>query len=585
MWTPKRSLAECDTILTAPGMPWEVETRIVHGRMIRVYKNNDPTLRDFWIKYATLYKDKECMVYEDRRWSFNDVFQSSLQVASIFTEVYGVKKGDRIAICARNLPEYIFAFWACHLVGAISVLVNAWLPLDPLVHCLNKTENKLIFVDAERAQRLAPSVAALKRSGVSSVVVLDRPVSKWEGITAWPEFFKQHRGDATKILRPDFDLGPDDDASIFFTSGTTGLPKGVLSTHRAFLTNLPNVTYALARAKLRTGQNLPGPDNGPQRGILLSVPLFHVTGGNATVLMSAAYGAKMIIMRKWDTDEAMKLIQAENIQTAGGVPAMVTDMINSPMKSLNIENVMFGGATPPEQLPARVRAVFPNAVLTQAYGLTETNSTAISVGGEDYDARPLSTGLPCPVVEVIAVRDNKEVPRGETGELWLRGPDIMRGYWRDPEASNKALTLDGWFKSGDLGYIDQEGFVFIRDRIKDLIIRGGENIDSTTVENAIYNDTRIYAAAAVGVPDPRLGELVAAVVSVKPEFHGKVKESEILEITRKTLPKFAVPVVVVVQDTTFAMTPSGKIMKAPLRALAKAEWERRKTSSSPASRL
>ncbi|THH32724.1 hypothetical protein EUX98_g1473 [Antrodiella citrinella] len=233
-------------------------------------------------------------------------------------------------------------------------------------------------------------------------------------------------------------------------------------------------------------------------------------------------------------------------------------MINSPISSLQIENVMFGGAIPPEQLPARVKAVFPKAVLSQAYGLTETNSTAVSVAGEDYDARPTST----------------------------RGPDVMKSYWREPAATSKALTQDGWFKSGDLGVMDEEGFIYIRDRIKDLIIRGGENIDSSTVENALYNDTRIDAAAAVGVPDDRLGELVAAVVSIKPAYHGKVKESEVVEITRKTLPKFAVPVLVIVQDAPFAMTPSGKIMKAPLRELAKAEWERRKGSSpSPASHL
>ncbi|KAH8105970.1 hypothetical protein BXZ70DRAFT_406830 [Cristinia sonorae] len=586
MWTPKRSITECDALLTAPGMPYETETRLINGRVVRAYKHLDSSLRDFWLKNAALHKEKIYMVYEDQRWTFDSVFQTSLGLAAIFKEVYRVNKGDRITICARNLPEYIFVFWACHLLGAICVLPNAWLPADPLLHCINKTENKLVFLDSERAERLEFAITGLKRDGVAAVIVLDHDISKWKGILGWNEFLSNRHTDPSKILSGDIQVGPEDDASIFFTSGTTGLPKGVLSTHRQFLTNLLNVTYSPARARLRAGLDLaPPPTNGPQRGILLSVPLFHVTGGNATILMSAAYGAKMVIMRKWDAAEAMRLIARENIQTAGGVPSMVIDMLNTPNASVRIESVMFGGSVPPEQLPERARAAFPGAVLSQAYGLTESNSTAISVAGHDYDARPTSTGLPCPVADVLIMRDDKEVPRGETGELWLRGVNIMKGYWRDPAANEKALTPDGWFRTGDLAAIDEDGFIYIRDRIKDLIIRGGENIDSSTVENALYSDPRVHAAAAVGVPDYRLGELVAAVVSIRPEYHGAVKESEIIEVTRKLLPKYAVPVIVVVQDAPFEMTPSGKIIKAPLRALAKAEWEKRKAASSPASRL
>jgi len=224
-------------------------------------------------------------------------------------------------------------------------------------------------------------------------------------------------------------------------------------------------------------------------------------------------------------------------------------------------------------LTTRARAAFPKVTLAQGYGLTETNSIATSFAGGDYDARPTSCGLPSPVTDILIVKDGKAVPRGQIGEVWIRGPNIMKEYWRDPAATEKVVTKDGWLLSGDIGLQDEEGFLYIRDRIKDVIIRGGENIDSTTVENALFTEG-VMEVAAVAVPDERLGELVAAVVSIKADYRDKISERSLVALARTQLPSFAVPVMVLFQ-TELPHNPAGKVLKADLRGLARREWEKR----------
>ncbi|KAF5388018.1 hypothetical protein D9615_000396 [Tricholomella constricta] len=254
---------------------------------------------------------------------------------------------------------------------------------------------------------------------------------------------------------------------------------------------------------------------------------------------------------------------------------MVADLTESSLAGFPLDSLMFGGAPAPDLLAARAGQTFPNAVMSQGYGLTETNSVAVSFAGADYSARPASCGLPCPVNDIMIMAGNTSAPVGEVGEVWLRGPNVMKEYWRDPGATEKALTKDGWLKTGDLGYLDRDGFLYIRDRIKDIIIRGGENIDSVSVENALYADNRVMEAAAVGVPHPRLGEIVAAVISVKPGFKGQLTEASLIATAAKSLPKFAVPVLIIIQDEPLERTESGKILKPELRKTARAAWEMR----------
>jgi len=362
---------------------------------------------------------------------------------------------------------------------------------------------------------------------------------------------------------------------IFFTSGTTGLPKAVLSTHRQYLTNTLNTLVARARATLRRGEDLPTLSlENPQPGFLISVPFFHVTGMTSLTMSCSIGGGKIVLLRKWNPKEAARLIRLEKLTAAGGVPSMSSDLIESELKGYPLDGLSFGGAPAADILTTRALAAFPNVILSQGYGLTETNSIATSFAGEDYETRPSSCGLPSPVNDVLIVsNDGKALPPGEIGEIWIRGPNVMQGYWRDPAATAKVLTKDGWLRSGDLGMKDEEGFVYIKDRIKDIIIRGGENIDSTSVENALFTEG-VLEVAAVAVPDQRLGELVAAVVSLKPEYRDKITEESLIALARTRLAGFAVPVMIVFQ-AELEHNPAGKVLKAGLRKLAKREWEKR----------
>ncbi|KAJ6593920.1 hypothetical protein B0H19DRAFT_40733 [Mycena capillaripes] len=586
LWKPKRSLEETDAIMCGPGMPHEMETCLVDGRAYRVYKNLWPSMRDFWLSSVGKYSEKTYIVFEGQRLTYGQVHERVVATAAVFRNLYKVQKGDRIGICSRNCPEYLIVFWACHMLGAVTVLANAWLPAQPLQHCLVKTQCKLILLDFERADRLVSNIIDLRiRTGATGVLVFDGDKHRveWQEIEHFNSVMKRWNLDDMSvskqqaILEEEIDSTPEDNATIIFTSGTTGLPKGVLSTNRQFLTNVINVTAAATRASLRRGEDIPLALSSPQKGVLVGVPLFHVTGMTSLSMLATKNGMKIILMRKWDAEQAAGLIKAEDIGVAGGVPAMISDLVRSSLVGYPLEGLLFGGSPSPDSLAERAGQAFPTATMSQAYGLTETNSIAVSIAAEEYLARPASTGLPCPVNDILIMRGNQNLGPGQhnIGEVWLRGPNVMKEYWGDADATSAVKTLDGWLKTGDIGYLE-DGFLYIKDRMKDVIIRGGENIDSVSVENALYSDSRVVEAVAVGVPDERLGELVAAVVFVDPEFRGQVTEASLMAIAESRLPKFAIPVMIQLVDKPFELTPSRKIMKDEVRKIARRSWEERK---------
>lgn len=393
-WKPHRTLQETEDLLRAPGCVHEVETTLVDGRLYRVYKNLWPSLRDFWLSAVSQYSTDIYIVYEDQRLTYDQVHNRIIQVAASFHQLYGIKKGDSVGICSRNCPDYLVAFWACHLIGAVSVLVNAWLPPQPLRHCLVHTECKLIILDPERASSLETTVSNISEAvGGTKFLVMDTTdkTRRWQGM----EFFNDVvdlfpiafvKGAYTKA--PTQGMDPEDDATIVFTSGTTGLPKGVLSTQRQFLTNVLNVLAGGCRAALRRGETLSVTQKGGlQKAILISVPLFHVTGSTSFSMIATMTGMKIVLMRKWEVEEAAKLIKRENVAVAGGVPAMVSDLSDSSLVGHPLEGLLFGGAPAPNSLVPRARKAFPTATMIQGYGLTETNSIAVSFAGEDYIAR------------------------------------------------------------------------------------------------------------------------------------------------------------------------------------------------------
>ncbi|KAJ4483404.1 long-chain-fatty-acid-CoA ligase [Lentinula aciculospora] len=599
-WTPKRSLSETDQLLCAPGELHEIETRFVDGRLQRVYKNLWPTIRNFWSWASSQYSDKTYIVFEGQSLTYREIDELARRTASLFYNVYHIRKGDKIGICSRNCVEWLVGFWASQMLGAVFVGINAWLPLDPLTFCISHTDCKLVILDAERAEKLEPIVDKLyTQQKVIGILVVNpqEGKGKWRRMENFDKALESHG----PVPSEEESILAEDEALIMFTSGTTGLPKGVLSTQRQFLTNVLNVSLGPRRATLRRGEILTPPPEGPQKGALIAVPLFHVTGLTSysvrsgfsfnimlLCMLATMAGFKIVMMRKWIPEEGrrspnlmafVRLIRSENVGLAGGVPAMVSDLLDTSLVGYPLEALFFGGSPASELLASQAQAAFPMARLSQAYGLTETNSVAVGIAGEDYMMRPGSTGLACPVNDMIIVADDGRVASpGEIGEVYLRGPNVMKGYYRDPDATSQVVTSDGWLKTGDIGTMDEEGFLFIKDRIKDIIIRGGENIASPNfllVENSLYEDARVREAAAVGVPDRRLGELVAAVVSVKAQYSGKVTESSLIESVRKSLPPFAVPVMILIQEKPFELTPSGKIMKGQLRKLAREHWKSR----------
>ncbi|PBK66548.1 acetyl-CoA synthetase-like protein [Armillaria solidipes] len=577
-WTPCCPVEEADAILTAPGSLLEIETRVVDGRVLKVWKNLWPSVRAFFLHSSKEHTHKTCVIYEQERYTFQEMLEMAVKCAAIFRDVYGITKGDRVVICSRNFPSYYIVFWACHLLGAVTALVNAWLPSEPLRHCIMLTKCSLIILDPERAERIEPIAADLKRaSGASGYLVLEDHEGKghWEGMDVWSKVFPNYLKDPEEILRDDPHIIPEDNATIIFTSGTTGLPKGVLSTQRAFLTYLFNSASVVGRDYIRRGVPVPSsPVSGTRDGILLSAPLFHASGC-CTSLSGIFYGTKVILMRKWNVAEAVRLCKEENVISLGGVPSTIADLIDSPLSGFPIEMITLGGAPVAPSLLRKSKEAFPLASIGQAYGLTETNATSVGFYGPDCAAKPGSCGFVTPVNEILVMKDNVRATTGAVGEIWLRGPNMMSGYYGDQAATDKVLTKDGWVMTGDLGCVDEEGYVYIKDRIKDIIIRGGENIDSVSVENALYTEPGVLEAAAVGVPDKRLGELVTALVTLKPGYRGSINEKKLLATARKLLPKFAVPVMIVLKDGEFDHTPSGKIIKAQLRVIAREEWIRR----------
>lgn len=587
---PKRSLAEVEAILCGPGSPHEIETRLVDGRLQRVYKHLAPSLRAFWLSSVEKYHNDTYVVFEAERLSYGQVHEYAMKAAGVYYTAYGIRKGDRICICSRNCPEFTVNWWACHLLGAVPVLVNAWLPLEPLKYCILHTQCRLILIDSERAAILEPVLTAMcSEIGVTAVLVLDPSCDTClrKRMERYHDVVINFVGHWRNVLDDRYPtIRPEDNATIMFTSGTTGLPKGVLSTQRQFLTNSLNTVVANRRAALRRGENLNSTPSGPQKGALIAVPLFHVTGTTSYTMMATMLGMKIVLMRKWIVEEAANLIRRENVCVAGGVPAMVSDLVDSSLAGYNLEGLFFGGSPAPEILTDRARQVFPAAQMSQGYGLTETNSISVGNAGEDYVTRPSSTGRACPVNDIVIINEAGVcVPPGQVGEIWIRGPNVMKEYWHDPEATSKILTSDGWLKSGDIGSIDEEGFLYVKDRIKDVIIRGGETISSVSIENAVYTDPRILEVAAVGVPDKRLGELVVVVVSIKAPYRGQVTEASLMSVAQKNLPRYAIPVMIVLRDEPFELTPSGKIMKGELRKLARWHWEKRCANAQPTANL
>ncbi|MGA0604566.1 class I adenylate-forming enzyme family protein [Phenylobacterium sp. VNQ135] len=573
---PAMSIQQAHALLTQPGTPLEVEEIDIRGVRTKVWKNLPPSLRAV-VEASRAHGEKIFLVYEDERVSF-EAFYRAVSVFARELQGQGVKKGDRVAIIMRNLPEWVMAFYAAASIGAIVTPLNAWWTGPELEYGLTDSGTKAAVMDAERYERMkehfanCPELVRVYVSRLGDEEVAHPYVTPLESVLGGANDWAKLPDQAL----PDVGVGPEDDATIFYTSGTTGRPKGALATQRGVNTNIMTAAAASARQFLRRGEAPPAPDpDAPQRSALISVPFFHVTGCFAVLNPTLFAGGKLVMMYKWDVIRAFELIEREKIMLAGGVPTIAWQLIEHPARKdfdlSSLESVSYGGAPSAPELVRRLRETFPKSQPGQGWGMTETCATVTSNGAEDYVNRPDSCG-PAAAVAEIQIRDPNDgktvLAPGEVGELWSFGPMNCKLYWNKPEATATTF-VDGWVRTGDLARIDEEGFCFIIDRAKDMLIRGGENIYCVEVENVLYDHPAIMDAAVVGVPHRTLGEEPAAVVTLKPG--AEASEDELRAHVAERLAAFKVPVAIKFWRETLPRNPNGKILKNELKKLFEGE--------------
>ena len=568
---PAMSIAQANAILTAPGMGTEVEEVVIRGVKTKTWKNLPPTLRTV-VEAGRAHGEKVFLVYEDERVTYEAFYRAVSRFAREL-QAQGLKKGDRVAIIMRNLPEWPVAFYAAAALGAIVTPLNAWWTGPELEYGLTDSGTRIVILDSGSYARLAehlPNCPDLERIYVSREVdeIAHPQVTKLEAVIGAANDWAS----LPDAPIPPAEIDTDDDATIFYTSGTTGKPKGALATHRAVNSNIMAGAASGVRAFLRRGETPPAPDpNAPQRSSLISVPFFHATGCFAVLNPSLIGGAKLVMMHKWDVIRAFELIEREKIQSAGGVPTIAWQLIEHPLREKydlsSLESVAYGGAPSAPELVRKIKETFPKSAAGNGWGMTETCATVTTHGAEDYANRPDSCGPAVPVSE-LQIRDPADgvtvLPPNAVGELWANGPQIVKGYWNKPEATAQTF-VDGWVRTGDLARVDEEGFCFIIDRAKDMLIRGGENIYCIEVENVLYDHPAVMDAAIVGIPHRTLGEEPAAVVTLKPG--ASATEEELRAHVAEHLAAFKVPVKVKFWHETLPRNPNGKILKNELKKL------------------
>ncbi len=565
------TLAEADAQLTAPGAEFEIGTETIRGIETRVWANAPPTLREV-LEASRGHGTGTFLVYEEERLSFEEHYRAAAAMAKALRSRLGVIKGDRVAVAMRNYPEFSIAFWAVTALGAIAVPLNAWWQGEELRYGLADSGSRVLIADGERLERLTPYLKELELGGVVSVRAdagIAEEAIRWESVLAESlevlERSLAERGEESSWL-PEADVGPEDDATIFYTSGTTGFPKGALGTHRNIITNLCSSQFLRARAELITGVS---PDPDVQPASLLSVPLFHVTGCHSTMVPALASGSKLVLVYRFDPEETLRLIERERITSFGGVPTLVWKVLESPAFGdydlSSVTRVGYGGAPAAPELVRRIGELFPGASPSNGYGLTETSALTTNNAGEAYKAKPTSVGRPVPVCTVKVVGGSgEELALGQVGELWIKGPNVIKGYWNKPEATAETFT-DGWLHTGDVARVDEEGFVYIVDRAKDMVIRGGENVYCVEVESALFDHPDVIDAAVFGLPDRVLGEEVAAVVQTREGV--QLDFNEIRRWLEPRLASFKIPSRLEVTTQHFPRNANGKTMKRTLRAL------------------
>ncbi|MEZ5986602.1 MAG: class I adenylate-forming enzyme family protein [Hyphomonas sp.] len=566
---PAMSIAQANAMLGAPGSPVEVDDAVVDGVPMKAYTNAPPNIHAILFLAAMTHPDRDYIVYHDERVTYKAMLRAVEHFAATLRDKYGITKGDRVAVIMRNYPQWPVAFYAALSLGAIATPMNSWWTGEELHYGLSFAGVKAAVVDPQIFERIHEHMEDLpdlkhviiaRDAGdehnhpcVSTMEEVIGPANSW--------------ADLPEIGMPAVDVGPDDHATIMYTSGTTGKPKGALATHRAVIANMFNSLTCTARMYLRKGEPVPQPDPNVTRATLMSIPFFHATGAFAILVPTALRGDKIVTMYKWDASEALPIIERERITSVGGVPAIAWQVLEHPDREKydlsSIEVVSYGGAPSAPELVSTIKRRLPNAAPGNGWGMTETCATVTLNIGEDYVNRPSSAGAPPLAVELkICDPDGNALGVGEVGELWCKSPSNCKLYWNRPDATAETFR-NGWVVTGDLARLDEEGFLYLVDRAKDMLIRGGENVYCIEVESALYDHPAVMDAAVVGIPHKILGEEVGAVVQLKPGM--SVTQDELRAHVANQLAAFKVPVEIQFMDEPLPRNANGKILKNELR--------------------
>jgi len=536
---------------------FELQKKTIRGNEYNVFVNVPQNLYEYF-QFALIHGEWEFLAYEDESYKYQEVLNNAAGLAHVLVDQYGLKKGDAVAFSMRNYPEWIYSYMAVTSIGCVAVPLNSWWQGEELDYGITHSEAKVFIGDDERLQRLEGFVENTPRISVRC------QTNDFTNTVAFEELVKP------KESFPQVEIDPEDDASIMYTSGSTGYPKGVVTTHRSII-NTP-VAWAFL-ATMASQLESDGGETFVQAEspcTLAAVPLFHVTGSHSNFLLSLVSATRIVLMYKWDPLKAIQLIEKYRVTSFSGVPTMTQDIITASEANPDTDVsslVSLGGggaARPPEQIKSQEKN-HPTKIAGVGYGLTETNAAGTNASGKLLYDKPDTAGFPTPLIHELKIIDEegKEVSTGEAGEVCIKSASNFRCYLKNEEATTEALDSKGWFRSGDVGCLDEDGFLYIKDRIKDIVIRGGENIACLEIEAILSEHPSILEASVFGVPDERLGENLATRIALKP---GKTAtETDISSFLEEKIAKFKIPSYIWFQEEELPRIASGKTAKKQMR--------------------
>ena len=559
-----RDLAHVMDGLTAPGAMLATTSFQKFGRELPMIAAAPPNLGAYFAHFCTVHGAREFIVDGDMRLTFAQTLEAARIAAGGLVAGHGLQKGERVGIAARNSANWIVAYMAVLMAGGCAVLLNGWWQGEELATGIDMVGCRLLIADRQRADRLAGFTHS------AEILPLLHDCLPAEGLAA----LTAHGGDANTPLPA---VAPDDLATVLFTSGSTGTSKGAYSDHRGVVQGtFSYLAQSVLVLGLMTKRGVaPPPDSQPIA--LVNVPLFHVTGEVPLMLQSFALGRKLVLMPKWDAVTAMQLIERERVTYFVGVPLMSFEIATHPDHAKydlsTCVTFAAGGAPRPVEHVDRIRKALPHAFPILGYGLTETNGVGCGNFNENYIAKPGSTGNASRPLVDLAILDDDGAPlaQGQLGEVAIRSVCNFLGYWDNPEATAAAIMPDGYFRSGDLGYLDPEGYLFIVDRKKDIIIRGGENISCIEVEDAVYTHPAVAEASVFGLPHELYGEVPVAVYLAKEGC--SVTEEDLRAFLGKHIAAFKVPVKFWQEHEALPRLGTEKVDKRTLKQRYGALWQ------------